>query len=183
MTSRATFGDLSRLAASQLDQAISPPAPVSKRNLAKARAVSGWVPARRPGGQPPARPAAHPSRAGSGLDAAVTSLTAGRDLLHTHFAIGRDGARAARSGWAPVITSAPITRALLLELGQWARTAARHGAGLASSGPPILRGTEEQRRMLNAACQWLWILDATVAEAHRHDPVSPPTPNCCTPSR
>ena len=39
MTGRATFGDLSRLAASQLDQAISPPAPVSKRNLAKARAV------------------------------------------------------------------------------------------------------------------------------------------------
>jgi hypothetical protein len=112
------------------------------------------------------------SRAGSGLDAAVTSLVAGRDLLHTHFATGRDGARVARSEWGPVITSAPVTRALLLELGQWARTAARHGAGLALSGPPILRGTEEQRRMLNAACQWLWILDATVLEAHRHDPVS-----------
>ena len=226
MTGRATFGDLSRLAASQLDQAISPPAPVSKRNLAKARAVQlhdvirslidvvavmsrysadissaftgyparqlrtlgGWPRAAAQvqeaaehaagflraaqAGSPGRRRPRTTVRAASGLEAAVMSLVAGRDLLHTHFAIGRDGARAARSEWAPVITSAPITRALLLELGQWARTAARHGAGLALSGPPILRGTEEQRRMLNAACQWLWILDATVLEAHRHDPVS-----------
>jgi hypothetical protein len=224
VTSRATFGDLSRLAASQLDQAIGPPA-VSKRNLAKARAaqlrdvirslddvvtvmsrysaditsaftgyparqlrtLGGWPRAaaqaqeaaehaagflRAAQAASPRRSRPRTSRAASGLDAAVMSLTAGRDLLHTHFAIGRDGSRAARSEWAPVITSAPITRALLLELGQWARTAARQGAGLALSGPPILRGTEEQRRMLNAACQWLWILDATVAEAHRHDPVS-----------
>jgi len=225
VTSRATFGDLSRLAASQLDLAVSPPAPVSKRNLAKARAVQlhdvirslndvvdvmsrycaditsaftgyparqlrtlgGWPRAaaqaqeaaehaagflRAAQAASPRRSRPRISRAASGLDAAVMSLTAGRDLLHTHYAIGRDGARAARSEWAPVITSAPITRALLLELGQWARTAARHGAGLALSGPPILRGTEEQRRMLNAACQWLWILDANVLDAHRHDPVS-----------
>ena len=39
VTGRATFGDLSRLAASQLDQPLSPLAPVSKRNLAKARAA------------------------------------------------------------------------------------------------------------------------------------------------
>ena len=225
MTGRATFGDLSRLAASQLDQAVSPPAPVSKRNLAKARAaqlddvirslndvvsvmsrycaditsaftgyparqlrtLGGWPRAaaqaqeaaeyaagflRAAQADSPRRRPRGTSRAASGLDAAATSLTAGRDLLHTHFATGRDGARAARSEWAPVITSAPITRALLLELGQWARTAARQGARLALSGPPILRGTEEQRRMLNAACQWLWILDATVLDAHRHDPVS-----------
>ena len=38
VTGRATFGDLSRLAASQLDRPVGPPAPVSKRNLAKARA-------------------------------------------------------------------------------------------------------------------------------------------------
>ena len=54
---------------------------------------------------------------------------AGRDLLHTHFATGRDGARLARSEWAPVITSAPVTRALLLELGQWARTAHARAPG------------------------------------------------------
>jgi hypothetical protein len=38
VSGRATFGDLSRLAASQLDQPLSPLAPVSRRNLAKARA-------------------------------------------------------------------------------------------------------------------------------------------------
>jgi hypothetical protein len=226
VTGRATFGDLSRLAAIQLDQPLNPLAPVSKRNLAKARAgqlhefirsldelvavISRYCaditsaftmyPARQLrtlGGWPRAAARAQEatgyaaeflravqmgsprlgrsrtsSRAASGLDAAVIPLTAGRDLLHTHFATGRDGAQVARSEWAPVITSAPVTRALLLELGQWARTAARHGAGLALSGPPILRGTEEQRRMLNAACQWLWILDANVLDAHRHDPVS-----------
>jgi hypothetical protein len=226
VTGRATFGDLSRLATSQLDQAIGPPAPVSKRNLAKARAVqlddvirslsdvvaamsrycaditsaftgypvrqlrtlgrwpraaaqaqeaaehaAGFLRAAQAASPRRSRPGTT-SRAGDGLDAAVISLTAGRDLLHTHFATARDGARAARSEWSPVITSAPVIRALLLELGQWARTAARQGAGLALSGPPILRGTEEQRRMLNAACQWLWILDANVLEAHRHDPVS-----------
>jgi hypothetical protein len=216
---------MSRLAASQLDRAISPPAAVSKRNLAKARAgqlhdvirslddvvavmsrycadvtsaftgysarqlrtLGGWPRAaiqaqeatqyaagflRAAQADSLRRRPRTTSRAASGLDAAVISLTVGRDLLHTHFAIGCDGAQVARSEWAPVITSAPVTRALLLELGQWARTAARHGAGLALSGPPILHGTEEQRRMLNAACQWLWILDATVLEAHRHDPVS-----------
>jgi hypothetical protein len=226
VTGRATFGDLSRLAASQLDQPLSPLAPVSRRNLAKARAgqlhevirslddvaavmsrycaditsaftmyparqlrtLGGWPRAAIQAqeatgyaagflraaqtGSPRRGRSRTTSRAASGLDAAVISLTAGRDLLHTHFATGRDGTRVPRSEWAPVITSAPITRALLLDLGQWARTAARHGARLALSGPPILRGTEEQRRMLNAACQWLWILDANVLEAHRHDPVS-----------
>jgi hypothetical protein len=226
VTGRATFGDLSRLAASQLDQPLSPLAPVSKRNLAKARAgqlhdvirslddvvavmsrycgditsaftmyparqlrtLGGWpraatrardaigyaaefLRATQAAGGPRRGRSRATSRA-SGLDAAVISLTAGRDLLHTHSATGRDGAQVARSEWAPVITSAPVTRALLLELGQWARTAARHGAALALSGPPILRGTEEQRRMLNTACQWLWILDATVLEAHRRDSVS-----------
>ena len=227
MTGRATFGDLSRLAASQLDQPLNPLAPVSKRNLAKARAaqlhefirslddvvavmsrycaditsaftmnparqlrtLGGWpraaIQAREATGYAAeflraAQAAGSPrrgwsrtaSQAASGLDAAVISLTAGRDLLHTHFATGRDDAQVARSEWAPVITSAPVTRALLLELGQWAQTAARHGARLALSGSPILRGTEEQRRMLNAACQWLWILDANVLDAHRRDPVS-----------
>jgi hypothetical protein len=110
--------------------------------------------------------------AASGLDAAALSLAAGRDLLHTHFATGRDGARLDRSEWAPVITSAPVTWALLLELGLWARKIAPQGARLALSGPPVQRGTEEERRRLNAACQWLWILDSAVQAAQRHDPVS-----------
>src|SRR5258708_27971923 len=34
------------------------------------------------------------------------------------------------------------------------------------------RGRAEERRSLNAACQWLWVLDSAVQAAQRHDPVS-----------
>jgi hypothetical protein len=112
-----------------------------------------------------------PGRAATGLDAAAFSLTMGRDLLQTHFAAGPGGARLDRSEWATVITSRPVTRALLYEIGQWARAMASQGARLALSGAPIQRGTEEDRRKLNAACQWLWVLDSAVQAADRKDPV------------
>ena len=50
------------------------------------------------------------------LAAAVTSLTAARDLLQTHFTADPDGRRAEYSDWAPVIASAPVNRALLAGL-------------------------------------------------------------------
>ena len=50
------------------------------------------------------------------LAAAARSLTAGRDLLRTHFFTS-----AARSCWSPVITSAPVTRALLGEIASWSQ--------------------------------------------------------------
>ena len=115
----------------------------------------------------------HPAGpAGYGLDVAAASLTAGRDLLHTHLATGPDGARWDRSEWAPVVTSAPVTRALLLELGSWARQIAPQGAHLARSRATAQPSTVQARRKLNAACQWLWILHSAVQTAHRHDPVS-----------
>lgn len=46
---------------------------------------------------------------GCGLDAAAASMTAGRDLLHTHLTTAPDGTSRYRSDWAPAITSAPIT--------------------------------------------------------------------------
>ncbi len=107
----------------------------------------------------------------AGLDAAAASLAAGRDLLHTHFTTGPGRMRRDRSEWAPAISSAPVTRALLLELGLWARRIAAHGARLALAAPEQ-RGTAEERRRLNAACQWLWVLDSAVQAAQRHDPVS-----------
>src|ERR1022692_737150 len=48
------------------------------------------------------------------LGAAARSLTAGRDLLRTHFSTSTVGP--GRSHWSPVITSAPVTRALLEEI-------------------------------------------------------------------
>src|SRR5256884_3831914 len=50
------------------------------------------------------------------LSAAAGFLAAGRDLLQTHFATGPGGTRERRSYWAPVITSPPVTAALLGEI-------------------------------------------------------------------
>jgi hypothetical protein len=106
------------------------------------------------------------------LDAVTAALTAGRDLLHTHVAARPDGSRLDRSEWAPVVTSAPVARALLLELGLWARRTAEHGARIALPGPAAGRGTGQERYRLNGACQWLWVLDSAVQAAQRHQPVS-----------
>jgi hypothetical protein len=51
------------------------------------------------------------------LAAAADYLAAGRDLLHTHFALDADGYQVQRSFWAPAITSGPVTAAVLAELG------------------------------------------------------------------
>jgi hypothetical protein len=50
------------------------------------------------------------------LSAAAESLAAGRDLLQTHFATRPGGSRERCSYWAPVITSPPVTAALLGEI-------------------------------------------------------------------
>ncbi len=61
------------------------------------------------------------SELGRRLDAAAVWLTAGRDLLQTHFAVGADGTRQHRSEWAMAATSPPATRALLAEIATMAR--------------------------------------------------------------
>ena len=58
------------------------------------------------------------------LDGYATALTYGRDLLHTHLATTPDGQRRALSDWAPVISSAPVNRALLAGLADHARAIA-----------------------------------------------------------
>jgi hypothetical protein len=106
------------------------------------------------------------------LDAATAVLGAGRDLLHTHVTNRPDGTPLDRSEWAPVITSEPVTRALLLELGLWARRTAEHGAPIALPGPGARHGTSTERQHLNTACQWLWMLDSAVRTAQHHHPIS-----------
>jgi len=101
------------------------------------------------------------------LNAAATAMTLARDLLHTH--TGPPGSpRPERSEWAPVVTSVPIARALLYEVAGWARQIAPYGGQLAVAGA---RGTPQARRNLNAACQWLWVLDWAVQAAHERQPV------------
>jgi hypothetical protein len=85
------------------------------------------------------------------LTAAADHLSAGRDLLQTHFASDASGKPTGTSYWAPVITSGPVTAALLGELAEYAGGLARWiskrfmGSGFAADHRPIptaLRGAQ-----------------------------------------
>ncbi len=104
------------------------------------------------------------------LDAAAVSLTYGRDLLQTHLARGPEGGRQFRSEWGHIITSPPVSWALLAEMGVLAHQLASLGEGLERS--PRARGSPEARRSLNAACHWLQNMHASIRIAQRHQPVS-----------
>jgi hypothetical protein len=97
-------------------------------------------------------------------------LRMGRDLLHTHFAPGAEGGRRHRSEWALVVTSDAVRRALLGEIASFARTAADQCSELALSRHAGVSGDGQARRRLNAACQWLWVLDASVRTAQQRRP-------------
>lgn len=114
------------------------------------------------------------------LEAAATELAAGRDLLHTHLAIDPDGLTLERSEWTSAVTSAPVTRALANEVGQWSLRLAPFTAWLADSaaayahpdGPgqtlPVSVRTE-----FATASQWLQAAGAAVHLALCSDPVRP----------
>jgi hypothetical protein len=104
------------------------------------------------------------------LDATAVTLTAGRDLLHTHLARDPHGARQYRSEWAPVICSPPAEQALLAELASLARQITPPCTGLAAS--PGTPDTADARRGLHRACGWLQVLSACVQTAQRTDPVT-----------
>jgi hypothetical protein len=101
------------------------------------------------------------------LSAAAECLAAGRDLLQTHFATGPDGARAGTSYWAPLITSGPVTAALLGELatcldslGPWiaAQTPARRASPSRSSSA---------QRALRSAEPWLHLAVTAIHAAQQ----------------
>jgi hypothetical protein len=116
----------------------------------------------------PAAPSASPLA--QCLDQVATSLATGRDLLHTHFAPGPRG-WVHQSPWAPAINSERVNRALLAELGQLAAPIAHHSANVALAPIPGAAESTDRRRRLNAACQWLWVLSASVEAARRAAPV------------
>ncbi|HUY52574.1 MAG TPA: hypothetical protein VMV92_43880 [Streptosporangiaceae bacterium] len=64
---------------------------------------------------------------------------------------------------------AGATRAVLAEIGLLARQIAPLGARFALA--PGSHGAPWARRKLNAACQWLWVLNTRVEAAQREDPV------------
>ena len=114
------------------------------------------------------------------LEAAATELAAGRDLLHTHFAIDPDGLTLERSEWASAVTSVPVTRALANEVGQWSLRLAPFTASLADSaaadarpdGPGQTRPVSVRTEFATAS-QWLQAAGAAVHLALRSDPVRP----------
>jgi hypothetical protein len=104
------------------------------------------------------------------IDVAATSLTAGRDLLHTHFTPHPGGRSRHRSTWSAVIASPPVSRALLAELTSLAARAASLGTQI-----PATRGLSasaaEGGRRLHLACHWLQLAGAPARAAHQRDPV------------
>jgi hypothetical protein len=81
------------------------------------------------------------------LAAAADAMVIGRDLLQTHFTTSADGIRAPRTEWSALIDSAAVSRALLTELGGWAREIANRTTSLTVA--PTMRSaqtrTEQQR--------------------------------------
>src|SRR5262249_31886207 len=82
-----------------------------------------------------------------------------------------------QSPWGAAIACERVNRALLAELGALAAPIAHHGANVALAPIPGAPESTDHRRRLNAACQWLWVLTASVEAAHRaapHPPGAPP---------
>jgi hypothetical protein len=120
-----------------------------------------------PAAQPPARPPA--CELARRLDAATTSLAAGRDLLQAHFARGGK-VRVRRSGWAPVIASPAAAEALLADVAELAGQAAELAGGIPKAhGRSDSADTAALR--LEAACRWLAHADGLVQAARRRQPV------------
>ena len=99
------------------------------------------------------------------LAAADSYLAAGRDLLRTHFTAWPGSGT---SHWAPVITSGPVTAALLRELADctlrvapWAARASAAGA-MDSGLPPTAC------LALHTASQCAWAAGIAMQTAHRH---------------
>jgi hypothetical protein len=89
------------------------------------------------------------------LSSANGYLAAGRDLLRTHFTSGPAAAAAGNSPWAAVITSEPVTAALLSELAACSRQLATWTAQLSGTGSVNARLPAQGSVALQAASLWL----------------------------
>jgi hypothetical protein len=106
------------------------------------------------------------------LSAAADLLAAGRDLLHTHFTADQPPrAQAANSYWAPVITSWPITSAMVSEVTTCARLLAPWAAHLAATSQDPATPTAASAG-LNNASRWLRAAGAAVHAAQQQPPTA-----------
>jgi hypothetical protein len=101
------------------------------------------------------------------LRGATHSMMLGRDLLHTHDAIPTGRLVSGGSEWTPVVSSAPVTCAVLHEAGGWTRRIAGHAYRVSSAaGCP-----EAERRILSAAGKTLSQVSWAVGAAQERRPV------------
>ena len=117
-----------------------------------------------PAGEPPDPLVAH-------LAASAALLTAGRDLLRTHFGTDPDG-WPQRRDWADVITSVPVTRALMAEAGAWSRQLALLTGWLSLLSAPDPAVPEPVHQGLAGAYHWLLTGSAVIAAGQGGDPAT-----------
>ena len=114
---------------------------------------------------------AHP--AAGHLSAAASYLAAGRDLLHTHFTQDPAGVRAGTSFWAPVITSGPVTAALLSELAGYLNMLSPWIAQQSGARHVSLNARTSAQLALRTAEPWLALAGTTLQAAQRaHYPLA-----------
>ncbi len=111
--------------------------------------------AARPANRPRTR-TTHPPE--THLHAAADCLAVGHDLLKTPFP---GPAAPVASRWAPVITSVPVTTALLAELASYAMQLAPLAARLAMPSPDDTTGAEPASQALRTASSWLHVASTT----------------------
>jgi hypothetical protein len=106
----------------------------------------------------------HP--AGARLTAAAAHLSAGHDLLQSHFAPQQSGTRHGNSLWAPAIVSTPVNMALTAVIGDYASRLAPWMLELATA--PLSRTLPAPARVaISAACRWLRIAEAAAWALNR----------------
>ncbi len=102
------------------------------------------------------------------LAAAADCLAAGHDLLQTHFTHDWPRARRGNSPWAPLITSTPVSQALLAETAGYACRLAPWAIKLTVTRTPDQALPPPARVAVGTACQWLRVADAAAWEARHH---------------
>ncbi len=105
------------------------------------------------------------------LAAAAETMYAGRDLLQTHFRPGPDGTRQPLTGWSAAIASAPASRALLAEIGGWARQIVTCTADLTTTPTMGNAIAEADQRRLIAMCHQVSVAAAAVQTAQDLSPL------------
>src|SRR5262249_19601050 len=102
---------------------------------------------------------------------AADSLTAGHDLLQTHFTTDQSGWRYGNSPWAPAIVSQEVNAALITEIGSYAGRLAPWALHLAAATPEE-RLPPQARAAISTACRWLWVAEAATKVVGRGPDVS-----------